>query len=189
MERFLYDRPIKKNPKINALFAFPAIESFAMSSIGYLSIFKQIDLMEDVYIERYYSNSKTTQVMISDVDILGFSLSFEMDIFQVIKMLEKLNIPLFARDRNSLHPIIFAGGPVITSNPIPFQEFFDFVNVGDSNISSVFESLVSDFDKPKEVRLENISKIAGIWCPASSCEGNIIPRTRVERACLYPNFI
>lgn len=185
MERFLYDRPIKKNPKINALFAFPAIESFAMSSIGYLSIFKQIDLMEDVYIERYYSNSKTTQVMISDVDILGFSLSFEMDIFQVIKMLEKLNIPLFARDRNSLHPIIFAGGPVITSNPIPFQEFFDFVNVGDSNISSVFESLVSDFDKPKEVRLENISKIAGIWCPASSCEGNIIPQVQELKEPVY----
>ena len=86
----------KKNPKINALFAFPAIENFAMSSLGYLSIFKQIDLMEDVYVERYYSNSKTTQIMLENVDVIGFSMSFEMDIFQVIKMLEKLNIPLFA---------------------------------------------------------------------------------------------
>ncbi len=175
MERFLYDRPIKKNPKINALFAFPAIENFAMSSLGYLSIFKQIDLMEDVYIERYYSNSKTTQIMISDVDILGFSFSFEMDIFQIIKILEKLNIPLFARDRDSSHPIIFAGGPVITSNPIPFQEFFDFVNVGDSNIVSVFESLVQNFDKSKEEKLENISKISGIWCPNKGCEKQITP--------------
>ncbi len=175
MERFLYNRPIKKNPKINALFAFPAIENFAMSSLGYLSIFKQLDLMEDVYIERYYSNSKTTQIMIDDVDVVGFSFSFEMDIFQVIKMLEKLNIPLFARDRDESHPIVFAGGPVITSNPIPYQEFFDFVNIGDSNIISVFEELVKNPDLSRSERLNIISKISSIWCPVNGTEQIVVP--------------
>ena len=176
MERFLYNRPIKKNPKINALFAFPAIESFAMSSLGYLSIFKQIDLMEDVYAERYYSNSKTTQIMIEDVDVIGFSLSFEIDIFQVIKMLEKLNIPLYARDRDESHPIIFAGGPVLTSNPLPYQEFFDFVNIGDSATKEVFEVLVNNSYKSREQKLECISEISGIWCPTNGDKYNIAPR-------------
>ncbi|MBR1977289.1 radical SAM protein [bacterium] len=179
MERFLYDRPIKKNPKINALFAFPAIENFAMSSLGYLSIFKQLDLMEDVYVERYYSNSKTTQIMIEDIDIVGFSISFEMDIFQVIKMLEKLNIPLFARDRNESHPIVFAGGPVLTSNPLPYQEFFDFVNIGDSNIENVFSELVKNPNLSRTQRLDVISSISGVWCPKNGAEHNIVPT--VER--------
>ena len=50
MEKFLYERLQNKTPKINAWFAFPAIESFAMSSLGFLSIFKQLDLMEDVFV-------------------------------------------------------------------------------------------------------------------------------------------
>ena len=43
MERFLYQQKIDKHPEINVWFAFPAIESFAMASLGYLSIFKMLD--------------------------------------------------------------------------------------------------------------------------------------------------
>ena len=42
----LYNRPIK-NPEINIWMAFPAIESFGMSSLGYMSIVKTLDM-------RYY---------------------------------------------------------------------------------------------------------------------------------------
>ncbi len=175
MERFLYNRLINKNPKINALLAFPAIENFAMSSLGYLSIFKQLDLMEDIYVERYYSNSKTTQIMLEDVDVVGFSLSFEMDIFQVIKMLEKLNIPLFARDRDNSHPLVFAGGPVLTSNPLPYQEFFDFINIGDSNIKPVFETLIENSNKTRAEKLEKLSHVSGIWYPINEDKFKIVP--------------
>ena len=154
MEKFLYESKIKKDPKLNAIFAFPAIENFAMSSIGYLSIFKSLDEMEDVFVERYYSNSKNTITPIQKVDIIGFSFSFEMDIFQIIKMLEKLKIPLLAKDRNENHPIIFVGGPVSTSNPLPFEEFFDFFNIGDSNIPNVVRNLIENKDKTKEEIIE-----------------------------------
>ena len=40
MEKFLYERLQNKNPKINAWFAFPAIESFARAYLGFLSMFK-----------------------------------------------------------------------------------------------------------------------------------------------------
>ncbi len=39
MEKFLYKRLQNKTPKINAWFAFPAIESFGMASLGFLSLF------------------------------------------------------------------------------------------------------------------------------------------------------
>ena len=51
MEKFLYNQIEKKDPKINVWFMFPAIESFAMASLGYLSIFKMLDLNENIYVE------------------------------------------------------------------------------------------------------------------------------------------
>ena len=51
MEKFLYQK-INKEPKINVWFAFPAIESFSLSSLGYLSIFKALDLNKDIYVEK-----------------------------------------------------------------------------------------------------------------------------------------
>lgn len=173
MEKFLYESKIKKDPKLNAIFAFPAIENFAMSSIGYLSIFKTLDEMEDVFAERYYSNSKSTITPIQKVDIIGFSFSFEMDIFQIMKMLEKLKIPLLAKDRSEEHPIIFVGGPVSTSNPIPFEEFFDFFNVGDSNIPEVVRKIVENKEKTKKEKLKAIKDIKGIWVPQFGKEKTI----------------
>ena len=44
-------------------FAFPGPESFALSSLGYLWLFRAIDMMSDVNVERIYSDTKTTKIM------------------------------------------------------------------------------------------------------------------------------
>ena len=155
-EKFLYKRKIKSNPKINCLFAFPGIESFALSSLGYLSIFRELDEMDDVYIERYYLNSQTTVIPLQNIDIIVFSSSFELDILQILKMLEKLGVPPLARDRGKNHPIVCAGGPVMTSNPYPYLELFDFINIGDSNMGKIAASLCEGKN------LEEIAEIEGV---------------------------
>ena len=119
MEKFLYERLQNKTPKINAWFTFPAIESFAMSSLGFLSIFKQLDLMEDVFVERIYADTKNTVASVEELDIIGFSNSFEIDILTILKMFSKYKIPPLSKDRGEDFPLIFAGGPVITANPLP----------------------------------------------------------------------
>ena len=48
MEKFLYQRLTEKKPKINVWWAYPAIESFALASLGYLSIFQMLDLNENL---------------------------------------------------------------------------------------------------------------------------------------------
>lgn len=177
MEQFLYKRKIKNNPKLNCIFAFPGIESFALSSIGYISIFKELDLMDEVNVERYYTNSKTTVTPINKVDIIGFSASFELDIFQIFKILRNLKIPFLASERNESHPIIFAGGPVMTSNPLPYSEFFDFVNIGDSNLTETFSCLVGCEGLKKTEILDKLSDIEGIWV----CKNG--PKAPVKRVC------
>ena len=61
-EIFLYNPVSKKNADCNVWMAFPGPESFALSSLGYLWLFKNIDEFEDVNIERVYSDSKITHL-------------------------------------------------------------------------------------------------------------------------------
>ena len=58
------------------------------------------DLDSEIYCERIYSDTKITQINPKQVDLMGFSVSFELDILTIIKMLQKYNIPLKAKDRN-----------------------------------------------------------------------------------------
>ena len=167
MEKFLYERLQNKNPKINAWFAFPAIESFAMASLGFLSIFKQLDLMEDVFVERVYSDSKTTVASVDELDVIGFSNSFEIDILTILKMLSKYKIPPLSKDRGEEYPLIFGGGPVLSANPVPFEEFYDFISVGDGKVvlDKAFKVLVEKRNETKEAKLKALSEIEGIWVP------------------------
>jgi len=167
MEKFLYERLRNKNPKINAWLAFPAIESFAMSSIGFLSIFKQVDLMEDVFAERIYADTKTTLASVDNVDIISFSTSFEIDILTILKMFKKYSIPPLSKDRDENHPLIFGGGPVLTANPIPYEDFYDIICIGDGKkvFFEMFRVLVEKRDCSKEAKLQALSEIEGIWIP------------------------
>lgn len=182
MERFLYSQKIDKHPKINAWFAFPAIESFAMASLGYLSIFKTLDLMDDVFVERVYADTKTTRCAVKDVKVMGFSTSFEIDILTVIKMLKKYNIPLKSSQRGENDPLIFAGGPAVNSNPLPYQEFYDFISIGEGQLlQNVFHFLAENKDLKRDELLEKLRDFDGIWVPKfGKYEVNLIRDNLVE---------
>ena len=112
-------------------FFFPGCEAFALSSLGYLWLFKTIDEREDIEIERVYSDSKTTNIMRNEISLIGISNSFDMDFLEIFKFLEKNNYEFRAKDRKDSDPMIFAGGPVITANPEPYKEIYDFMIIGD----------------------------------------------------------
>ena len=166
MERFLYQQKIDKHPEINVWFAFPAIESFAMASLGFLSIFKTLDLMDEVFVERVYADSKTTRCNVKDVSVMGFSTSFEIDILTVIKMLKKYNIPLKSSQRGEDDPIIFAGGPAVNANPLPYQEFYDFISIGEGQLlKKVLKFIAKNKDLKRDEILEKLKDFDGIWVP------------------------
>ena len=166
LERFLYKRLEKKSPKINLWWAYGAIESFAMASLGYLSIFKDFDLNPHIFVERVYSDTKTTKINPNDVDCMGFSVSFELDILTIIKMLRKYNFPLKASNRNEDDPIIFSGGPVMMANPLPYQDFFDFIAIGEKVIlKDAFKILENKRNLKRDEILKKLSELEGIYVP------------------------
>lgn len=134
-EIFLYEKQLKKNYDFNMWFFFPGPESFAMSSLGYLWLFREIDLSEGVDIERVYADTKTTRIMRDKINLIGMSFTFDMDFLEIFKFLEWNKYELKAKNRKETDPLIFAGGPVITSNPEPYKEIFDFFIIGDGESS------------------------------------------------------
>ena len=184
MEKFLYKRNLEKHPKINVWFAYGAIENFAMASLGFLSIFKELDLNPDIFVERVYQDTKTTLINPKDVDCMGFSVSFELDILTIIKMLKRYNFPLKAKDRGEDDPFIFAGGPVMMSNPVPYQDFYDFIVIGEKIVlNKAFEVLKNKKNYKRDEILAQLASIKGIYVPKYP------KKVTIERDNLYEEII
>ncbi len=184
MEKYLYERKTQKNSDFVMWMAFPGIYSFSMSSLGYLWMFKTLDEAEGINVERICSDTVKTQYNICDVKLFGFSFSFDMDFLTIFSMLEKYNIPLKSKERES-NQLIFAGGPVVTANPEPYKEFFDFFIIGDGedvNLT-VAEICKNNQDKSKQEILAILSEVEGVYVPSFSKVVKKITKKLTE--CIY----
>ena len=142
---FIEKNLINKNPlKADIRFGlvYPNVYKTAMSSLGYQILYNYINEREDTYCERiiYPSiRSLETNSPLSDFDIISFTLQYEQDYFNALKLLREANIPLRREDRTSNDPLIIAGGPCATANPLPLSDFIDIFVVGEA------EAVLYDF--------------------------------------------
>lgn len=186
MEKFLYKRNPKKNADYNIWMAFPGCYSFALSSLGYLHIFRLMDEMEEVNVERVYSDSTKTEIQFKDVNAIAFSSSFDLDFMSIFPMFDKYKIPYKTSDRDKNMPIIFCGGPVVTANPIPYKDFFDFMIIGDGEQlnTNVVTILADNKDKPKDEILKLLAKLNGVYVPTLNQKKIVKNSCKIEN-CVY----
>ena len=186
MEKFLYKRNPKKNADYNIWMAFPGCYSFALSSLGYLHIFRLMDEMEEVNVERVYSDSTKTEIQFKDVNAIAFSSSFDLDFMSIFPMFDKYKIPYKTSDRDKNMPIIFCGGPVVTANPIPYKDFFDFMIIGDGEQlnTNVVTILADNKDKPKDEILKLLANLNGVYVPTLNQEKIVKNSCKIEN-CVY----
>lgn len=136
---------IIKNPlKADIRFGlvYPNVYKTAMSSLGYQILYNYVNEREDSYCERiiYPSlRSLETNSPLADFDIISFSLQYEQDYFNVLEILRNADIPLRREDRTSEDPLIIAGGPCASSNPLPLSDFIDIFVIGEA------EAILYDF--------------------------------------------
>ena len=163
--QYLYT-PVKADKSaFNLVAAFPGPESFALSSLGYMWLYRLMDEREDINV---YPGSIDTIAddLPPDIGAISFSVSFEMDFLNILAILERLKIPVFAKDRKK--PLVFAGGPVITSNPAPLSKFFDFFLIGDGEelLGSVVDVLKNNSENEKTAILKKLAKLDGVLVPS-----------------------
>lgn len=166
-ETYLYNRNLNKEVDYNVWFAFPECKSFSLSSLGYLWLYKELDELDNVFVEMINTETSKTQIRQSDVDAIAFSFSFDLDFLNIFKILEQYNIPLKSAERDENCPLVFAGGPVLTCNPMPYSKIFDFIIIGDGegvNTRAV-ETCRKNKGLPKSEVLKLLSEIDGVYVP------------------------
>jgi len=109
---------------------------------------------------------------LTEFDILGFSLSYELGATNILEMLDLAGIPLTWRDRRESEvewPLIFAGGQTATSNPEPYADFFDFIALGDGEELLPEIGLIVEEGKAAELSREklllDLAQVPGVYVP------------------------
>lgn len=146
---------------MNLVMAYPAIEEFALSSLGYMWLYKIASKLvntERISTDNASFNTRTT-------DAVAFSLSFDFDFMGVFEILEKNNIPFLASERDERFPLIFAGGPVITTNPEPLKQIFDFMVIGDGEGVNAKIIEIIERGLSKSETLQELAKLEGVYVP------------------------
>ncbi|MEG4066905.1 TIGR03960 family B12-binding radical SAM protein [Microcoleus sp. Pol11C2] len=124
---------------------------------------------------------------LTEFDILGFSLSYELGATNILEMLDLAGIPLTWQERATNHqngqiPLIFAGGQTATSNPEPYADFFDFIALGDGEELLPEIGLILAEGKTnnlsREALLLDLAQIPGVYVPQfydMAADGSVHP--------------
>lgn len=165
---------------------YPEVYEVGASNLGHIILYSILNAQPRQLCDRAYlpapdlaSKLRTTQTPLfavesrrplTDFDILGFSLSYELGATNILEMLDLAGIPLTWKERsNTAYPLIFAGGQTATSNPEPYADFFDFVALGDGEELLPEIGLVLEEGKAaglsREELLLDLAQIPGVYVP------------------------
>ncbi len=163
--------------RIHIALIYPNSYYLGMSSLGFQTIYGFLNSYEHIVCERVFWEpqkraaeapiSLETQRPLQDFDILAFSISYELDYFNVIQILKAAGIPHYAMDRNEGHPLIIAGGPCVTANPQPLSPFLDcfVIGEGEAILPSLVDVITEGFKSGKNELQERLSALPGIYAP------------------------
>ncbi len=165
-ERLLFTPAIANAGAIPTIFAFPNEYSVGITSLGYQVVWASLASRPDLQVSRLFTD--VHEALPDQPELLGYSLSWELDYVNILNLLEFLEIPVRSAERSHHHPLVFGGGPVLTANPEPFADFFDVILLGDG------ENLLGDFiEAYKEVRTADrktqrrrLAQVPGLYVPS-----------------------
>ncbi len=166
LEKRLFTPANLADDAIPLIFAFPNEYSVGITSLGYQVVWAMLSQRQDVDVSRLFTDVR--EALPTQAELIGFSLSWELDYVNVLSLLADQRIPLQSTDRSDQHPLVFGGGPVLTANPEPFAAFFDVILLGDG------ETLLDDFlDAYQSIRntsrshqLKTLSQVPGVYVPS-----------------------
>lgn len=166
---------------------YPHEYEVGMSNLGFQTIYHLLNEHPDLTCERAflpgpeelleYQRTQTplltleSQRPLTDFAAVAFSISFEPDYLNVLRIMELARIPLLAAERQGQFPWIVAGGIAISMNPEPLAPFLDacFLGEGERDAARWFETL-TDASRPENrlTRLQYLAaNIPGTYIPTS----------------------
>jgi radical SAM superfamily enzyme YgiQ (UPF0313 family) len=155
---------------------YPNSYYLGMSNLGIHTLYKMLNRYDRVVAERAFWESEDSQSPpislesqrpLSDFAVIAFSISYELDYVNVARILKASGIPLYAADRDRRHPLVIAGGPCVTANPLPLSPFFDCLGIGEAEpiVPLVLPITVESIGADRRDLLQALATLPGVYVP------------------------
>ena len=179
---------IIKDPETVALrvaFCFPDTYEIGMSNLGMSILYHTMNSLPYVWCERVfapwgdmYEEMKKAQLplyalesgdSLDKFDVLAFSVGYEMAYTTVLDMMDQAGLPLRSADRETLLPLVFAGGSAAV-NAEPMADFLDLFVIGEGE--EMNNELLALLKQAKEEGwnkrdfLRRAAQIEGVYVPS-----------------------
>jgi len=189
---------IHKIAPVKVALAFPDVYEIGMSHLGMKVLYHIINNLSFASAERVFApwtdleeslksqgmplSSLESKRPLSEFDIVGFSLQYELSYTTVLNMLHLGGVAVKSEER--LHtkdsPLVIAGGPC-TVNPLPMAAFIDAFLLGDGEeavpeILQTYHYWKAGGQDSKDSLLQALSEIEGVYVPALGKEKTVSRR-------------
>jgi radical SAM family uncharacterized protein len=177
-----FGRLASKEEAMQTLIAFPDLYEIGMSNQALRILYKRLNGVPGVSCDRAFAPAPDfekllrkkglplygldTGISLADLDLLLFTLGYELGAGGILTMLDVSGIPLHCAERGDEHPLIIAGGPAV-SNPLPYASFIDAFWIGEAE-AGFFDlaAELTEMKKAGEGRGGLLAKIAehpSVW--------------------------
>jgi radical SAM superfamily enzyme YgiQ (UPF0313 family) len=187
---------------IRVCLVYPNSYRTGMSNLGFRIVYFLLNDMTDVVCERTFLPEDITEYTNTEIfsyesstplyrfDIIAFSVSFENDFPNIVKILNLANIPIYSTKRTQHHPLIIMGGACCYLNPEPVADFFDICFVGEAE--GMMTNFIESYKKSasKSELFANLKGFKGIYIPsmpALKVEGCFLKD--IDRLKYFPQLI
>ena len=182
-----YNAVMKNKEEVDVRFAFcfPDTYEIGMSNLGFRILYGIMNNMPGVWCERAFTPwgdmedemraagiplyALESGDPLSEFDIVGFSVGYEMAYTAMLNMLDLAGIPLRAEDRGELAPLVVAGGTAMY-NAEPIADFIDLALIGEGE--DQLPELITLYRKAKQEGwdkarfLREAASIGGVYVPS-----------------------
>jgi radical SAM superfamily enzyme YgiQ (UPF0313 family) len=158
--------------------AYPSPYAVGMGNLGFQAVYRIFATLPDTSCERLFLPDAAADRVLTeetgrapaDFHVIAFSVSFESDYPNIVRMLDAAGIPARAEDRRTsgrAWPLLVAGGPATFLNPEPIAPFFDafLIGEGEEMIPEAFANTAARIDVSRDALLESIAAVDCAYLP------------------------
>ena len=189
----------KKDVQLRFAFCFPDTYEVGMSFLGMKILYEILNDREEFWCERVFMPwvdmkaemerqniplyALESKDPLSEFDVVGFTLQYELSYTNILAMLQLGGIPLLASQRGEDAPFVVAGGPC-ACNAEPLADFFDLFMLGEGEVQlpDVCDTILEGRRAGlcKHDILVKLAQIPGVYVP-KLYEVSYLPDGRVEK--------
>jgi radical SAM superfamily enzyme YgiQ (UPF0313 family) len=186
--------------RVPIVLAYPHSYAVGMSSLAMHSLYSRLNDLPGVICERAFAwlgsrpsredeppITLESQHLLTEAAAVAFSVSFEMDYFNVVDMLRRAHIPVLAQERGEGDPLVIMGGPAVSANPAPMAPIADAIVIGEAEpiLADLAECLRAAWEGDRADTLAALARLPGVYVPAVNA-GQPVQRLWVADVNDYP---